>query len=157
VPLIDSLLRSNDSHIDHAFRLISKCGARRVGVLGLTFKHGTSDLRESPQVDLIGRLLDAGYDVWAHDRNVYTAAFRQAGDYFRAASPTTRVALQALPELLTDTADQLVEACDVIVVSHATPDFVAALKGRASSSTVIDLVRLPIHLQATPGYRGICW
>jgi GDP-mannose 6-dehydrogenase len=157
VPLIDSLLRSNDSHIDHAFRLISKCGAKRVGLLGLTFKHGTSDLRESPQVDLIGRLLDAGYDVWAHDRNVYTSAFCQAGDYFRTASRTTRVALQALPNLLIDTANQLVEACDVIVVSHATHDFVAALKARASSSTVIDLVRLPIHLQATPGYRGICW
>ena len=65
VPLIDSLLRSNDSHIDHAFRLIAETGAKQVGLLGVTFKDGTDDLRESPQIDLLGRLIDAGYKVLA--------------------------------------------------------------------------------------------
>lgn len=157
VPLIDSLLRSNDSHIDHAFRLIGECGAKRVGLLGVTFKDGTDDLRESPQIDLLGRLVDAGYKVLAHDRNVNTAGVRLAGGYLKAASPSTRLALQALPDLLTDTPDELVAACDVIVVSHNTPGFVAALKARHPSTTIIDLVRLPAELHDEPGYRGICW
>jgi hypothetical protein len=87
VPLIDSLLRSNDSHIDHAFRLIAEAGAKRVGLLGVTFKDGTDDLRESPQIDLLGRLVDAGFKVLAHDRNVNTAGVRLAGGYLKAATP----------------------------------------------------------------------
>lgn len=157
VPLIDSLLRSNDSHIDHAFRLIAQAGAKRVGLLGVTFKDGTDDLRESPQIDLLGRLIDAGYKVLAHDRNVNTAAVRLAGGYLKAATPSTRVALQALPDLLTDTASELVEACDVIVVSHGTPEFVAALAERHPGSAVVDLVRLPAELRDKAGYRGVCW
>lgn len=157
VPLIDSLLRSNDSHIDHAFRLIAETGAKRVGLLGVTFKDGTDDLRESPQIDLLGRLIDAGYKVLAHDRNVNTAGVRLAGGYLKAANPATRVALQVLPDLLTDTAGELVDACDVIVVSHGTPDFIAALEARHPDSTVIDLVRLPAAVQEQPGYRGVCW
>ena len=131
--------------------------AKRIGLLGVTFKDGTDDLRESPQIDLLGRLVDAGYKVLAHDRNVNTAGVRLAGGYLKTASPSTRLALQALPDLLTDTADELVDACDVIVVSHNTPGFVAALKARNPSTTLIDLVRLPAELHGTPGYRGICW
>lgn len=157
VPLIDSLLRSNDSHIDHAFRLIAETGAKRVGLLGVTVKDGTDDLRESPQIDLLGRLIDAGYQVLAHDRTVNTACVRLAGGYLEAANPKTRVALQILPDLLTDTAGELVGACDVIVVSRGTPDFIAALEARHPESVIIDLVHLPAIVQDQPGYRGVCW
>ena len=68
-----------------------------------------------------------------------------------------RFGLQALPDLLTDTPSELIEACDVIVVSHGTPQFVAALAERHPQSTIIDLVRLPAELRDQAGYRGICW
>lgn len=157
VPLIDSLMRSNDAHVDHAFRLITERGAERVGILGVTFKDGTDDLRESPQIDLLGRLIEFGHKVLVHDRNVNTAGIRLAGGYLKAATASTRIALQALPDLLTDTSDDLVAACDVIVVSHATPAFITALRKRLPGTTVIDLVRLPAELRAEPGYQGVCW
>lgn len=157
VPLIDSILRSNDSQIDHAFRQVSEAPGRSVGLLGITFKDGTDDLRESPQIDLIGRLIDAGYTVRAYDRNVNTAGVRLAGDYMKTASPATRTALHALPDMLTDTAEDLVAGSDILIVSHNTSEFATALEGRAASSKVIDLVRLPQQQRTQEGYRGICW
>ena len=60
----------------------------------------------------------------------------------KTAAPSTRVALQMLPDLLTDTPEELVEACDLIVVSRDTPSFAAALANRPAGHAVIDLARL---------------
>jgi GDP-mannose 6-dehydrogenase len=142
VPLIDSVLRSNDSHIDHAYRRIVESGANRIGFLGMGYDDGTADLSESPQIDLLGRLLESGCRVLAHDRSVDTPTSGIGARRLRAASPSTRVALQMLPDLLTDTPEELVSACDLIVVSRDTPQFAAALAARPATHAVIDLANL---------------
>ncbi len=142
VPLIDSVLRSNDSHVDHAFRQIVESGARRIGLLGVGYDDEPENLSESPQIDLLGRLIEAGCKVLAHDRAADVAGAGRRSCALKTAAPSTRVALQMLPDLLTDTPEELVEACDLIVVSRDTPSFAAALANRPAGHAVIDLARL---------------
>lgn len=69
VHLIDSLMRSNDAHKHHQFLRVTQGlepGAR-ILLVGLAFKAGTDDLRESPPVDLARKLLDSGYVVDIYD------------------------------------------------------------------------------------------
>jgi len=70
LPLLNSLLPSNDEHIERAAEAILSLGKRRVGVLGLSFKPGTDDLRESPMVHLVKRLIAEGCDIEIFDENV---------------------------------------------------------------------------------------
>src|SRR2546427_9452160 len=72
-PLLRAILVSNSRQIDLAFDLIRKAGRKKVGVLGLSFKPGTDDLRESPLVDLVERLIGKGYSVKIYDKEVSVA------------------------------------------------------------------------------------
>ncbi len=74
VPILDAILPSNARHIDRAFEMIVVTGHRRVGLLGLAFKAGTDDLRESPMVEIVERLIGKGYDVRVHDPEVSMTA-----------------------------------------------------------------------------------
>jgi GDP-mannose 6-dehydrogenase len=70
LPLLESLLPSNDEHIERAVEHILALNRRKVGVLGLSFKPGTDDLRESPLVHLVKRLLAEGCEIEIFDENV---------------------------------------------------------------------------------------
>src|SRR5207244_6106878 len=70
VPLLAHVLPSNEEHLRRVYELIESSGARRVGLLGLAFKAGTDDLRESPMVALAERLLGRGFDLLIHDSQV---------------------------------------------------------------------------------------
>jgi GDP-mannose 6-dehydrogenase len=150
VPLIDSVLRSNDSHVDHAFRRIMESGARRIGLLGIGFDDEPGSLAESPQVDLLGRLLEAGRSVLVHDRSAEAGAAGRRATALTTACPSTRLALLALPDLMTGTAADLVESCDLIVVSRDTPAYAAALARRPAGHAVLELGRSAFR-PARPG------
>ena len=67
--LVDALIRSNEAHKHHQF-LAATAGlapGARVLLVGLAFKSGTDDLRESPAVDMARKLLDAGFAVEVYD------------------------------------------------------------------------------------------
>ena len=70
LPLLNSVLPSNEAHIERAFRCILETGYRKIGVYGLAFKPNTDDLRESPGVALIERLIGKGRDVRIYDPHV---------------------------------------------------------------------------------------
>lgn len=157
VPLIDSILRSNGAHVSHALDLVMRSRAARVGVLGVTFKRDTGDLRESPQVDLIGRLIERGVEVQAHDCNVTDDGIRLAAAHACSSNATTRAALNALPALMESDIDALVQWADLVVVCHNSDAFANAVRCAPVTTRILDLVGLPHTVRREQSYSGICW
>lgn len=158
VPLIDSLARSNETQIADAIDMVRASGAKRVGFLGLAFKRGTDDLRESPILEVLSQLLDDGYDVCAHDEAI-TPETRIADQFAYVANvcPHLKPAVDALPGLLSADVEDVIENSDVVVVTHASQHYRDLLRDRAGDVQVIDLVRLFKDLPKQPGYQGIGW
>jgi GDP-mannose 6-dehydrogenase len=159
LPLIDSLIRSNGDQIDEALRLLAPFKGRRIGLLGLTFKPATDDLRESPMLDLLGALLASDETVRVFDPNLIdaTAHRHQQITYACRAKPSLAshgIAIEAAlqPEL----ADVMTWA-DVIVVAHATDAFRQAVQRRQPHVYIVDLARLFPQVPADATYEGIAW
>jgi GDP-mannose 6-dehydrogenase len=152
VPVLDAILPSNEHHVAHALALVEATGARRIGMLGLSFKPGTDDLRESPNVALTERLIGKGYDLRIHDRNVSLA--RIVGANRRYIEET----IPHISSLLTDDLDALLDHAEVLVVGVADDGFAALLPRLREDQHVIDLVRLRVDPATIPGtYEGVAW
>lgn len=152
LPVLGSLLESNRKHLDHAFNLVQQAGKKRIGVLGLSFKAGTDDLRESPIVILIERLLGKGYSLTIYDEEVSLSQLIGAN---------RRYIEQTIPHissLMVSDLSEVFSKSDLIIVSKKTPQFVDALAKKMDGKAMIDLVRLwrePVAGKS--GYEGICW
>jgi GDP-mannose 6-dehydrogenase len=121
MPLIGSLLSSNQAVIERALRRISSLGARRLGLIGLAFKPNTDDLRESPYVELAERLLGKGYSLNIYDPNVSIANLTGANKEYIA-----RV-IPHLARLLVQDLEDLRE-CELLLVAHSFPGVEAFLE-----------------------------
>jgi GDP-mannose 6-dehydrogenase len=142
---------SNRRQIDRAFELVQAAGRKRVGVLGFSFKAGTDDLRESPLVDLIERLIGKGYELRVFDRNVSLANLQGANRaYIESEIPH-------VASLMCDTIEEVVAASDVVVIGNGAPEFVGVTEMATADQTIIDLVRLGPAIPTHPGYEGIGW
>jgi GDP-mannose 6-dehydrogenase len=152
MPVLESILDSNQRQIQHAIEQIRDTGRKRVGLLGFSFKAGTDDLRESPLVILAEALLGKGYQLRIFDRNVSLARLVGANrEYITQQIPH-------LSSLLCETTDEVIDASEVVVVGNAAPEFAEALRRTRSDQIVIDLVRLKVDREAIPArYEGICW
>ena len=152
VPVISQILASNRLQIQHAFDVVMETGRKHIGLLGLTFKAGTDDLRESPGVILAEALLGKGLSLRIFDRNVSLARLVGANkEYIERQIPH-------LSSLLCATVDEVVRQSEVIVVGNQSEEFADAVASASSDQIVIDLVRLPLpgsRLKA--GYQGLCW
>ncbi len=73
VPLLEAVLTSNEQQIRRGIEMVERTGCKKVGVLGLSFKAGTDDVRESPTVLLIETLVGRGYQVSIYDEAVKPA------------------------------------------------------------------------------------
>lgn len=153
IPVIANIMVSNEAQIRRVIDMIVATGKRRVGLYGLSFKSGTDDLRESPLVELVERLVGKGFDIRVHDANVTLSSIVGANrDYITDHLPH-------IGELLTSSVDAVMDHGDVIVVASADPDVVAAVDAAPADTLVIDLVRLPgAELRRlADNYRGIGW
>jgi GDP-mannose 6-dehydrogenase len=101
LPLITAILLSNQSVIDRAFDNVRATGKRRIGLIGLSFKSNTDDLRESPFVELAERLLGKGYELCIYDPNVVAARLTGANkEYIDSAIPhLSRLLVRSLEDL----------------------------------------------------------
>jgi GDP-mannose 6-dehydrogenase len=153
VPLLTNVLPSNESHLSRVFDLVVSSRPQRIGVFGLAFKPGTDDLRESPMVELVDRLLDSGFDVKIYDPKVVIAELIGSNRLF---------ASKRLPEirgLVTSDLDSVIAHGDVLIVGSPEKEIAQAVERVDESKTIIDLVRLPMaaELRGRPNYKGISW
>jgi GDP-mannose 6-dehydrogenase len=151
-PVLDAVLESNELQIARAFEMVMATGARRVGVLGLAFKEGTDDLRESPMVALIERLLGKGLQVLVFDREVNSSRIMGANrEFIEREVPHIWTLLQ--PNIET-----VVAQSETIVVGNKSPEFAAALAALRDGQRVVDLARIEPALRSDGvRYEGICW
>jgi len=152
LPVIQSILGSNQLQVQHAVDEIVETGKKRVGLLGFSFKAGTDDLRESPIVILAEALLGKGYQLCIYDKNVSMARLVGANrDYINTQIPH-------LSSLLTESIDEVLDKSEVIVVGNAAPEFSDALTRTRPDHIILDLVRVKTPRDQIKGdYRGICW
>ena len=149
-PLIGSLMRSNAAQVQKAFDIIASHNSRKVALLGLSFKAGTDDLRESPQVELAEMLIGKGFDLSIYDRNVEYARVHGANkDYIESKIPH-------VSSLLNSDLEDVVAKADIIVLGNSDERFAKLAEQAPSGKRVIDLVGFMPH--ASNGVaEGICW
>ena len=160
LPMIENLDTSNREQIDQAVAMVRKTGAKRVGILGLAFKPGTDDLRESPILEVIAALRDEGVEIIAHDPAITadTAIEGQLG-YVKHGSPGLAALADDLRGFLAPTAQDVADQADAIIVTQRNTTYAAlaqtALQTR--NTPVIDVVRAFTDLPQSEKYHGIGW
>jgi GDP-mannose 6-dehydrogenase len=152
MPVIQSILPSNQRQIQQAIEQVLDTGKKRIGLFGFSFKAGTDDLRESPVVILAEALLGKGLQLRIYDRSVAVARLVGANkDYINQQIPH-------LSSLLCESIDEVLSQSEVIVVGNRADEFSDALRRTRSDQHVIDLVRINVNpSDIAARYEGICW
>jgi GDP-mannose 6-dehydrogenase len=152
VPILESVLRSNEAHFRRTYELLTANGRRRIGLFGLAFKAGTDELRESPYVELAERLIGKGYDLRIYDPSIHLPSLTGTNrEYIEEHLPH-------LKQLLADTAGEVVEHAETCIIASKHDEVGRALEA-ATGRLIIDLVRLPdtAELERKAEYHGVAW
>jgi GDP-mannose 6-dehydrogenase len=147
LPLINAIIPSNRSHVDRAMQMVLELNERNVGVLGLAFKAGTDDLRESPVVELVERLLGKGHEIRIFDHNVNLSRLVGANRAY------VYEHLPHIAKLMVDDVDDVVNHGGTIVIGNRDRYFADVVGRLNMSQRVVDLVRI----DAERSFNGICW
>jgi GDP-mannose 6-dehydrogenase len=151
-PMLNSLLTSNRLQVERAVEQVRRTGKNKVGVLGLSFKAGTDDLRESPIVSLIETLIGKGYSISIYDEEVSLARIHGANKRYIEQS------IPHISSLLQEKIEDVVHSSDVIVVAKKSKSYEKSVANLNHGSVVIDLVRILSDKERRPvNYEGICW
>ena len=142
---------SNERQIQLAYRLIRSSGRTKIGVLGLSFKAGTDDVRESPIVILIEMLIGKGYSVTIYDEEVSLAKLYGANKRYLDET------IPHVTSLMESSVSKVVEKSDLIIVSKKTDLFKKEIGGLKNGVFVVDLVRIFADYKGRPHYEGISW
>lgn len=151
LPLLGSILPSNRVQIERAIELILSKGKKPISFLGFSFKEGTDDLRESPQVELIERLIGKGYNLRLYDRNVRIASLTGANRSYIMES------IPHIASLMVETLDEALLHGELVIVGNNAPEFVDLVSKLQPRHMLIDLVRLPGVARLGDRYDGINW
>jgi GDP-mannose 6-dehydrogenase len=135
-PLIESILISNDEHVKRAITAVMEEQKQNIGVLGLAFKAGTDDTRESPIVPLVGGLMERGY------QRMFEKGFRVRIFDPLVNEQTIQEILPHLEPLLRESMDDVVKRSEVLVICNRSPEFRDLPRSVSSDHVVIDLVKM---------------
>ena len=149
-PVINAINVSNETQKKIAVDMIESKGRKKVGILGLSFKAGTDDLRNSPIVDVVQVLYGKGYEIHIYDKNVRVSQLTGTNADFIAAK------LPHLHEIITDDLDAVCQACDVLVITNKEKEF-AQVPEKYPNKYIVDLVRQFKTLDYEGNYEGISW
>ena len=152
LPLLNSILPSNQIHIERVVERVLATKQRKVGLLGLSFKPGTDDLRESPLVALAERLLGKGLRLSIYDADVSLSRLIGANKQY------IDEAIPHLGELLASTAEEAIGSADIVIVGQSLPTiWNAVYAGNRSEQWVIDLAGGGDRARISSNYWGACW
>jgi GDP-mannose 6-dehydrogenase len=152
IPMLNSILSSNRLQVERAVNQVRKTGKNKIGVLGLSFKPGTDDLRESPIVSLIENLIGKGYSISIYDEEVSLARIHGANKRYIEHS------IPHISSLLKERIEEVVAQSEVLVVAKKVKSFEESVAGLNHGSIIIDLVRIFSDPSSRPAYyEGICW
>ena len=150
VPVMNAIDPSNEIQKKIAIDIIESKGRRKVGILGLSFKAGTDDLRNSPIVDVSEALYGKGYEIHIYDKNVRVSQLTGTNADFIAAK------LPHLHEIITDDLDSVCSECDVLVITNKEKEF-EDIPARYPHKCIVDLVRQFKEMDYDGNYEGISW
>ena len=150
VPVLNAIDPSNEAQKKLAIDLIESKGRRKIGILGLSFKAGTDDLRNSPIIDVADALYGKGYDIHIYDHNVSKSQKTGTNSDFIAGK------IPHLYDIITDDLDAVCSVCDVIVITNKEKQF-TDIPARYPHKCIIDLVRQFKELDYDGNYEGISW
>jgi GDP-mannose 6-dehydrogenase len=149
-PVLDAALTSNTLHKQRALALVMAHGRRRVGILGLSFKDGTDDLRECPTVELVEQLVGKGFQVCIHDPNVSLTRLMGANKAYIDRE------LPHIASLMVDDAATLLARSDIVVATTRAPRYAQAISQLRPEQILVDLVRLaPSRLPEGDHYHAL--
>lgn len=147
-PVLNAIEPSNNLHIQQVINYLNKVGKRKIGVLGLSFKAGTDDMRNSPIVNVIESMSGSGYEVKIYDKNVSIS---------RLVGKNKSVIAEKLPHLdsmLQDSLSDVLDWSEVIVIANKDENFKnITIK---ENQLLVDLVRIK-ELEGQNNYNGLCW
>ena len=153
LPIVSSILPSNEMQIRRGLQMIMEKGEKRVGVLGFSFKAGTDDLRESPVVEVIEQLLGKGHDLRIYDRNVNMASLVGANrDFILHRIP--HISRLMVPQM-----GEVLEHAGTVVIGNRDPEFRSVPNRLRPDQRLVDLVRIADRRtgHGNGNYDGICW
>jgi GDP-mannose 6-dehydrogenase len=151
-PMLGNVMGSNRAHIDHALELVMRSGKRKVGMIGLSFKAGTDDLRESPLVAVAERLIGKGYDLRIYDPEVNLSRLLGANKRYIEHS------IPHIGNLMSQDCAEVVAHGEVVLLGLLNEETRAALGANLRpDQRVVDLAGLPPDATGPAGHEGICW
>ena len=150
-PLLNAAMESNKAQIERALEMVVSIDRRNVGVLGCSFKAGTDDLRESPYVELIERLIGKGFNVKIYDLNVRLSALIGANREFLMRK------LPHISSILVETADEAMADANVVLLTTLAPEYVSALPRLREDQRLLDFAGLNDREGLSARYDGVNW
>jgi GDP-mannose 6-dehydrogenase len=151
LPIISAILPSNAIQVARGLQMILENGSKKIGILGFSFKANTDDLRESPCIELIERLIGKGHELSLYDKNVRLASLVGANRDF---------ILNRIPHisrLMVHDIDTVIERSETVVIGTKDPDFDAVPARLRAGQHLVDLVRINGNWRDHANYAGICW
>jgi GDP-mannose 6-dehydrogenase len=151
LPILSSVLPSNEMQVSRGMQMIVDKGHKKIGILGFSFKAGTDDLRESPMIEVIERLLGKGFDIRIYDKNVNIASLVGANRDF---------ILNHIPHIsriMVDSVNDVIAHAETVVIGNKDPEFQDVPLSLRNGQVLVDFVRISDRRSEQGKYDGICW
>jgi GDP-mannose 6-dehydrogenase len=151
-PIIQGIMPSNKDHSEFISRMILKNRTKKIGLLGLSFKSGTDDLRESPLVELVETLIGKGVDIQVYDPEVNLARLVGANKRF------IEEVIPHISKILVADLDGMLSWADVIVIGRPDKELVDTVIASATSDQhIVDMVGAIEPRAVASSYEGMLW
>jgi GDP-mannose 6-dehydrogenase len=151
-PLLSAVLPSNRQQVENGIRLVERTGYKKIGILGLSFKADTDDLRESPTITLAETLLGRGYQIHIYDEKLNLSKLLGANKLYLEKE------LPHIASLLCPSIEQIIEQSQVVVITNGSKSFRSVPNLLQSGQILIDLVGIAKNMDGSHAtYEGICW